>query len=70
MGIFHSRASKRRDRQAARLLREERLALHHARTAEAERESAGQPWWRQPSIGAALREMRGGEAYARDTQRK
>ena len=61
MGLVHSRASKRRDRAAASLLRAQAKTVRQ-RNSDTEIEQrvahsqpvAALPWWRQPTIGAAL----------------
>jgi|GEM_PF-2719317 len=47
MGLIHTRASKKRDKAEAKLLKAE---LH-----EKENEAATDlPWWRQRTVGAAI----------------
>jgi hypothetical protein len=67
MGLIHSRASKKRDKAEAALLDEQRKALRRERKAPnrdrnepeaADGREAAQddtPWWRQPTIGAAIK---------------
>jgi hypothetical protein len=63
MGILHSRASKRRDRAQAAVLREEARALREQRrrgqhdrvTAEMEgRTEHPESWWREPTLASLL----------------
>ncbi len=57
MGLIHTRASKRRDRAAADLLREQARAARSANRA-AQREAAEElPAWRQPTVGGVLRKL-------------
>jgi hypothetical protein len=69
MGLIHSRASKKRDKAQAALLDEQRKALRQERKAAdrdrneqeaADRQEAAQdvPWWRQPTLGAAITKAR------------
>ena len=62
MGLIHSRASKKRDKAQAALLDEQRKALRNERKEQeaADRQEAAQdlPWWRQPTIGAAITKAR------------
>lgn len=69
MGLIHTRASKKRDRAAARLANDQSRVLEHearqARHEEKNERLAGQqeaaqsnPWYRQPTIGDAIRAAR------------
>lgn len=69
MGLIHSRASKKRDRAAAKLLDEQRREMKHdhraagaaARTErQQDRDEAGRPWYRQPTLGLAIAAFRAG----------
>jgi hypothetical protein len=68
MGLIHSRASKKRDRAAAGLLKEQARAARDERRGAHRADSAGQlqerevaaaelPAWRQPTLGGALRKL-------------
>lgn len=64
MGLIHSRAAKQRNRAAAELLREqartEREGRHERRRVAASAEpDMSLPWWRQPTLGQAIRRGRG-----------
>lgn len=51
MGLIHTRASKKRDKAQAKLLKTERQQL--------EQEAAqDKPWYQQPTIGDAIRAAR------------
>ncbi len=69
MGLMHTRASKKRDRAAARLADDQSRVLEHevrqARHEERNERLAGQreaahrkPWYRQPTVGDAIRAAR------------
>lgn len=58
MGLIHTHASKKRDRAEARLANAQRKQVKKEGAADqqADRQQAaeGQPWYRQPTLGAAL----------------
>jgi hypothetical protein len=69
MGLIHSRASKKRAKAEARLAREQRKVLRQSRkNADAaveqqqrehrEDEAQNLAWYRQPTVGAAIRRAR------------
>jgi len=66
MGLIHSRAPKKRDKTQARLADEERKQIQHEarhergeegqeRLAEPREIAQGKPWYRQPTVGDAIR---------------
>ena len=66
MGLIHSRASKKRDKAEAKLLEEQRKAVKRESRASArenrqeklaQAEEPGRHPLRQPTVGAALREV-------------
>lgn len=51
MGLIHTRASKKRDKAQAKLLETERKQL-------IQESAQGKPWYRQPTLGDAIRASR------------
>jgi hypothetical protein len=47
LGLIHSRASKQRDREEAKLIKAQREALQ-------DQQAADLPWYRQRTLGAAI----------------
>ena len=69
MGLIHTRASRKRDKAAARLLTDQAQAAEHGarqvrhderteRLADQREARQGKPWWRQPTRGDAIRASR------------
>jgi hypothetical protein len=73
VGIIHSRASKKRDKAEAELLREQAKQLRgssqsarHADAVEREQEAADLPAWRQPTVRGMLRKLAEGKQQESD----
>ena len=66
MGLIHTRAGKKRDKAAARLANDQSEVIEqqghrpHQDEKLADRQEAGQsrPWYRQPTVGDAIRAAR------------
>jgi hypothetical protein len=59
MGLIHSRARKQRDRAERDVLREEARQLKTEREAAEAEAAEDLPWYRQPTVGGAIRRLRG-----------
>ena len=54
MGLIHTRASKKRDKQQAKLTKAERHQVEQETHAAEDKASEGLPWYRQRTLGAAI----------------
>lgn len=56
MGLIHSRASKKRNKAEAEVLREQAAQLRKERLEAEELENRDKPLWRQPTVGGLISE--------------
>jgi hypothetical protein len=55
MGLIHSRAAKKRDREEAKLLKTQRKTLEHDKQAAGAQTGEGKPWHEQKTLGGAIK---------------